>query len=130
MRAATTEQEKIRVLMRIDTLCSMAMRDHLMYIGAYAPPTEDTDTGNVERVLREWQGEQAWVVAVWEMCSVKWVENARRRNGLNPADGEPRKVDERTAKILEMRAAGESLRQIAEVVGSSKSTVDRILTAA
>jgi len=129
-KRATTMEEKVRVMVRMDSLCSMALRDYLLYTGEYKVPSAATDAENVARVLREYRGVPAQEVAVWEMCSVKWVRNSRLRNGLNPEDGEERQMDERTQEIVRLRESGKSLREVAQQVGLGKSRVQQILTAA
>lgn len=119
-----------KAVLRIDGLCSQALRDLMLYTGEYKRPSADTDAGNVERLLSENKGVEAHEVAVWEMCSVGWVRKSRRMAGVDPDTGEERERDERTLRIVQLREAGMSQRAIAEEVGVGVATVNRALAAA
>lgn len=136
---AGDEHGRIRAILRIDSLCSMALRDLLLYGsrslpvkgggGKMAPPRSDSDAENVKRLLAEYVGVPAHEVAVWEMTSVAWVRRSRRLAGVDPELGEER-ADERTTKALQMRESGASQGAIARELGVSQQRVSQILAAA
>jgi hypothetical protein len=82
------------------------------------------------RLLRDGEGFEARDVAVKFNCAVQDVTRLRRRAGLDPNLGEAfRPVDapleEKKERVLEMRRAGVSTRQIAQAVGVHQTQVVR-----
>lgn len=128
IKAARDQPSKIRQLVRFDLQCSKALRDYWLHTAQYKRPIADTDAENVARMLSEYNGVPAAEVAVWEMCSARWVRDSRRNNGVDPETGED-VIDGRKLKVREMAAAGLPQRTIAERVGVSRARVRQLLAA-
>lgn len=117
-----------RAWMRVDLMCSRAMRDYMLHRGDYRRPMSDTDTANAGRVLAEYPGVSAEEVAVWEMCDPKWVRKIRRDAGLDEL-GNERELSDRDERIHTLARRGLSQRAIAVQIGVNASTVNRVLAA-
>lgn len=72
-----------------------------------------------KRLVKDGEGFDAGSVAVRFRCLVRDVTRLRAKHGRDPNTGQ--------ARIIELRASGMSVRQIAELTGVSKSSVARVL---
>ncbi|EHN09404.1 hypothetical protein PAI11_37380 [Patulibacter medicamentivorans] len=77
-----------------------------------------------------WAPEEVAAVetAIGSRCDALWVRRARRSSARHPETGVPVPVGQhRIAEVIALNAAGRSQRSIAQEVGASKTTVQRIL---
>lgn len=112
------------------SLCAQAERDYAREVKGNVRPANEDGPNRTKRWLTEYAGTAYWECATWEGVHPEVIKRARREGGLDPEYGVEAEQDPRTLKMLELKKNGMSQRAIAEVVGISKSEVNRILTAA
>lgn len=118
-------------------VCAEADRDIDREIGRARDSNEDSGTRDAIILLFH-EGEPPWHVAVFNDCTPEYVKRLRVAYGRSPDDGMERQAvgsseaseeteEDRTAKIVRLKAAGCSQRMIALELGVNQSTVSRVL---
>lgn len=114
-----------------ERLCAQAERDIERETGKSLNVNEDHRIRDA-RILQFHAGEKPWHVATFNDCTPEYVRRLRITEGLDPEEGmEIEVVDDESAqlvRVVALKAKGASLRVIAMELGTSKSTVHRMLT--
>jgi hypothetical protein len=114
-------------LAQLIVLCCAAERALLRRSGFLQPPDPD-DPDEAERIATNWRGWAARRVAAEFDCEERWVRAVRLERSLDPETGESTELDERTTRILALKAEGLSHRKIGEAVGLSHVSVGKVLS--
>ena len=110
-----------------ERICAQAEAAWRREVFGNRTPFNEDGPAKDRRILSDYPGLPPHEVAYWENCSPRHVERLRIGAMLNPEDGLEAEVDERTARIVELKREGKSHREIATVVGVSAMTVTRTL---
>jgi hypothetical protein len=113
-----------------ERLCAQAEAVWRREVFGNRTPFNEDGPAKDKRILSDYEGLPPHEVAYWEDCSPRHVERLRIGALLNPEDGLEAEVDERTARIVELKRSGHSQRSIASIVGLSHQRVSQVLAGA